>query len=181
MTFMELAGKRRSVRKYSGERVGREVLDRLAEAVRLAPSASNRQPWRIVFVDEPALREEIAQATFDPLISFNKFVPGAPALAVFVIEAPRLLNRAAASLKKRDLPLIDIGIAAEHFCLEAAEQGLGTCMLGWFDEGRIKKLLGIPKELRLGLVVTIGFPAPTEGIRPRSRKSLDEIRSYNRY
>ena len=77
--------------------------------------------------------------------------------------------------------LIDIGIAAEHLRLRAAELGLGTCMMGWFDERRIKRLLRMPSSSRVGLVVAIGHPAESIAARPKNRKALAEIRSYDSY
>jgi nitroreductase len=179
--FMELVRARRSVRSYQDRAVEREKLDELAQALRLAPSASNQQPWRMILVDEPKLKDEVARATFGGAINFNKFTVGAPVLAVFVIEPPRLLNQIGASLQGREYPLIDIGIGAAQLCLRAAELGLGTCMLGWFDESKIKKLLGIPSGRRIGLVVTIGYPANGGNAGEKARKSLDEVRSYNAY
>jgi len=179
--FMTLARTRRSVRSYQSRPVEREKLEDLAEALRLAPSASNQQPWRIVFVDKVGLKDRVAAATYGPTSGFNRFTPGAPVLAVIVIEPPRLLNQIGAALKRRQYPLIDIGIAAAHLCLRAVELGLGTCMLGWFDERKIKKLLGVPGRRRIGLVVTIGYPAGETPVADKKRKGIDEVRAFNSY
>ena len=80
---------------------------------------------------------------------------------------------------RKHFPLIDIGIAAEHICLQAAAEGLGTCMLGWFDETKVKKLLNIPKSKRVPLIITLGYPASET--REKRRKNLDNITSYNNY
>jgi nitroreductase len=160
MDFKELMLKRRSVRRYEQKPVDRAFLETLAEAVRLAPSASNQQPWRLVFVDEPGLCRQVAEATFSGMISFNRFAVS-PGLAVLCRRKPRVLNQVAGLMKKLDWTLLDTGIAAEHLCLQAAELGLGTCMLGWFNEASIKKLLGIPRGTGIGLVITIGWPAET--------------------
>lgn len=183
MDFMDLMLHRRSVRRYEQKPVDRTMLEALAEAVRLAPSASNQQPWRLVYVDEPELRMKVAQATFNGVVSFNRFAVGAPVLAVLCRAKPRVLNRIAGVMKGLDWTLLDTGIAAEHLCLQAAELGLGTCMLGWFDEARIKSLLGIPRNTSIGLVITIGWPAETTTTSSmvKRRKSIDEVRSYNQY
>jgi nitroreductase len=181
MEFMELALKRSSVRSYSGEGVDRATLDLIAEAVRIAPSASNQQPWKIVYVDDPASREKLARSTFGPSANFNRFALEAPVLAVLCQERPRLLNRVGSLAKRRDWTLVDIGIAAEHLCLRAVELGLGTCMMGWFDERRVKRLLRMPASSRVGLVVAIGHPAASIAARPKNRKTLEEIRSYGSY
>src|SRR5208337_189663 len=158
MRLMSLITSRRSVREYAAEAVEPGQIDLCVEAARLAPSASNGQPWRFVIVDDPPLKDMVAKATFGPGSAFNRFAPQAPVLVVLVIEPSSTLNRIGAAIKRRSYPLIDIGIAAEHFCLQAAELGLGTCMMGWFDEGRIKRLLGIPASRRIGLVISVGHP-----------------------
>jgi len=181
MALMELIRERRSVRAYSSQAVERDKLEALAEAVRLAPSASNSQPWHLILVDDPELKDSVARATFSKVLNFNRFAVGAPAFAVLVLEEPPLLTKTGSILKRRDFPLIDIGIAAAQLCLRATELGLGTCMLGWFDERRIQRLLGIPRRKRLALVVTIGYPANDTPVREKNRKTLDSMRTYNGY
>ncbi|MGD9948177.1 MAG: nitroreductase family protein [Desulfobulbus sp.] len=182
MDFSSLLLTRQSVRRYSDKPVEPEKIDQLIEAVRLAPSASNSQPWKLIIVTDSALREQVARATFSPLVSFNKFVPQAPILAVLVIEKPKIITQIGGRLKGRDFPLIDIGIAAEHFCLQAAELGLGTCMLGWFDEPTVQRLLQIPKNRRIGLLIALGYGDDvTTPPRPKIRKSSEEMCSFNRY
>ncbi len=182
MDFSALLLNRQSVRRYSDKPVAPEIIDQLIEAVRLAPSASNSQPWKLIMVTDPALKEEVAQATFSPLVSFNKFVPQAPVLAVLVIERPKIITQIGGHLKDRDFPLIDVGIAAEHFCLQAAELGLGTCMLGWFDEPAVQRLLRIPKNRRIGLLITLGYSVDESGTpRPKIRKPREEMCSFNSY
>lgn len=76
---------------------------------------------------------------------------------------------------------MDIGIAAEHFCLQATELGLGTCMLGWFDESGIKKLLQIPKNKSLALLITLGYPPEAYRQRQKIRKNFEEVVRFNGY
>lgn len=180
MDFLKLAQTRQSVRNYSNETIEKEKLERCLEAARLAPSASNSQPWTFVVVDEPALKEKIARETYSQLVSFNKFAVQAGAIVVIVMEKPKLIAQIGGAIKKKEYSLIDIGIAAEHFCLQAAEEGLGTCMLGWFNEEPIKSLLRIPHSKTIGLLVTIGYPS-NQDIRDKNRKSIDEFRKYNIY
>jgi nitroreductase len=181
MKFIELASARRSVRKYSPRAVEAEKIDLCVEAARLAPSASNGQPWRFVLIDEGALKDAVAKATFGPGATFNRFAVEAPILVALVIEPSTALNRIGAVVKRRRYPLIDIGIAAEHFCLQAAELGLGTCMIGWFDERRIARLLGVPRSRRLGLVIALGYPDGADAPRAKSRKDTGRILGRNRY
>ena len=180
MKFLELAEKRFSVRKYKNQAVEHEKIQRCLDAAWLAPSASNSQPWKYVVVNDPGLKEQVARETYSKLVSFNKFVHQAPVIVVFVIEKPKLITQIGGRLKNKEYPLIDIGITAEHFCLQAVEEGLGTCMLGWFNEKPLKLLLGIPKNKTIGLVVTLGYP-DYEKIPTKKRKDKSDVISFNRY
>ena len=147
----------------------------------MAPSACNAQPWRFVVVDDPSLRESVAGHTFGSVVTFNRFAVQAPVLVVVVVEEGRVVPKLGGLLKDTRYSLMDIGIAAEHFCLQAAEQGLGTCMLGWFDERGVRRLLGIPASRRVALVITVGYAADPQAPRQRGRKTIDKIRTYNGY
>ncbi len=172
---------RQSVRKYDSRPVEKEKVLRCLEAARLAPSASNSQPWTFVVVDDPVLKDKVAKETFDTIARFNKFTVQAPVLVVFVIERPKLITQIGAAIKNKEYPLIDIGIAAEHFCLQAAGEGLGTCMLGWFNEKPIKELLKIPEKKTIGLVVTLGYPEDDYPLREKIRKKFDKVVKFNSY
>ncbi len=181
MKFIELITKRQSDRKYISDPIEKEKLDRCLEAARLAPSASNSQPWTFVTVTNPELKEKVALQTFSKLVTFNKFVVQAPVLIVMVLEKPKLVTRIGGAIKSMQYPMIDIGIAAEHFCLQAAEEGLGTCMLGWFNEKPIKELLNIPKNKTIGLIITVGYTPKDYKLRTKIRKGFDEVVRYNSY
>jgi len=180
MKFLDLVKKRQSVRKYLYKPVEREKIERCLEAAQLAPSASNSQPWSFIVIDDPRLKEAVARKTFDRVISFNRFSLQAPVLIILISERPGFLNKVAEAIKDKQFSLIDIGITAEHLCLQAAEEGLGTCMLGWFNEKGVKNLLNIPLSKRVELIITVGYPESNQ-IRPKKRKSIDQIRSYNSY
>ncbi|MBN2668517.1 MAG: nitroreductase family protein [Bacteroidales bacterium] len=181
MKFSELVNTRQSVRQYSNKPIDRTLIAEIVESCRLAPSASNSQPWKLIIVDEPQLKNEVAEATYSKAVSFNKFAPQAQAIAVIVIEKPRLITQVGGFLKNREFPLIDIGIIAEHFCLQAAELGIGTCMLGWFNEKKIKNLLKIPKSKRIGLVITLGYAPEEYKLREKIRKQTTEMSAFNAY
>jgi len=181
MNFTELALQRQSVRKYITTEVEKEKIDKIIEACRIAPSASNSQPWKIIMVNKPELKNKIAEATYSKAVAFNKFAPDAGAIAVFVIEKPRLITQIGGFLKNREFPLIDIGIVSEHFCLQATELGLGTCMMGWFDEKKIKSLLNIPRKKRIGLVISLGYAPKDYKLREKTRKTTEEMSSFNKY
>lgn len=179
--FIELVKTRQSVRKYADTKVEKEKLETCLEAARLAPSASNSQPWHFIVVDIAELKKKVAKETYDSLLIFNKFVDQAAVIIVMVLEKPKLITRIGSKIKKIEYPLIDIGIAAEHFCLQAAELGLGTCMIGWFNEKPIKKLLAIPRSKSIGLLISLGYPEEGYKLREKSRKSREEVISYNSY
>ena len=179
MTFIELARTRQSVRKYLNRPVEKEKIDLCIEAARIAPSACNAQPWKFIVVDEPVLKEKVAKATFSTVAPFNKFALQAPVMIVIVMEKPNLLSQFGGRVKDKDFYLFDIGITAEHFCLQAAELGLGTCMLGWFNEKEVVKLLGIPSKKRIGLLISLGYP--DSQLREKIRKPKDVMSSDNKY
>ncbi|KUK59556.1 MAG: Nitroreductase [Bacteroidetes bacterium 38_7] len=180
MSFLDLVKTRHSTRHFEDRPVEREKLENCLEAARLAPSASNSQPWTFIVVDDPKLKEEVARETYSPLVSFNKFVLKAGAIVVIVIEKSKMITQIGETIRKKEFPLIDIGIAAEHFCLQAQEERLGTCILGWFNEAPIKNLLHIPQSKTIGLLIAVGYPA-NETPKEKKRKPMDEFRKYNTY
>ncbi len=178
MKFLELVQQRFSARKYTEQPVEREKIDYCLEAARLAPSASNSQPWRFIVVDDTKMVEKVSKETYNKVVSFNKFVSKAQVVVVMIMEKPKLITQIGGKIKNKEYPLIDIGIAAEHFCLQATENGLGTCMLGWFNEKAIKGILNIPKGKTIGLLISVGYP-DYKKLPNKNRKSFDEIVSYN--
>lgn len=179
-SFLEMVRQRESVRAYRNDLVDRAVIDRCLEAARLAPSACNAQPWKFIVVDDPALKNSLADATQSRLIPMNHFTKQAPVHVVVIREKANLTSGLGQVIKDKEFPLTDLGLAVAHFCLQAVEEGLGTCILGWFDEKKVKELLGIPRSKRAELIITVGFPLQ-ETVREKRRKTMDEVRSFNRY
>jgi nitroreductase len=177
--MLELLRRRQSDRSYFDRPVEKEKLDRIAEAGRLAPSACNAQPWRFIFVDDPVLLGKLAEAASAKILGMNSFVGQAPVIIVIVREKANMSSRIGATIKNRDYSLIDIGIASENICLQAAAEGLGSCMIGWFDEKMVKKLLNIPGTKRVELLITIGYPAKEK--REKRRKPVSDVVSKNSY
>jgi len=179
--LLELIQKRQSDRKYTDRAIETEKLERCLEAARLAPSASNSQPWTFVVVNESELVKKIGRAAMGPLFSFNTFAAQAPVILVIVMEKPNILTEVGGRIKKKEYPLIDVGIAAEHFCLQAAEEGLGTCMLGWFDERKVKELLHVPEEKNIPLLITVGYTPENYRHRKKIRKKFETVVKFNNY
>jgi len=177
--ILELIVRRQSDRKYSKQPVEKEKLGRIIEAGRMAPSACNAQPWKFIVVDEPVLLGQIAEAASAKLLGMNGFVGQAPLMIVVVREQPNFTSKIGATIKNKGYSLIDIGIASENICLQAEAEGLGSCMLGWFDEPQVQKILGIPKTKRVELIITIGYPMSEK--REKKRKPAEVTVSYNKY
>lgn len=177
MSFLELVRARQSTRLYSSAEVPREAIERCLEAARLAPSACNAQPWRFIVVDRDPLRKELAQQAFSGLYAMNRFAAGAPVLIVVVTERSTYFARLGGQFRGVQYSLLDIGIACEHLILQAAEEGLGTCWLGWFNEKAVKRLLGLPRAAKVDVIISLGYPAEP-GLREKRRKPLEEIREY---
>lgn len=177
MNFQELITERQSTRKYLGKSVDKVLVEKCLEAARLAPSACNSQPWHFVVVDDKDKIKEIGEAAAS--LGMNKFAADVPVIVAVVLEKMNFTAKVGSILKNKDYCMLDLGIAVEHFCLQATEEGLGTCIIGWFDEKRVAKLLGVPKGKRIPLLLTLGYPDCE--LRKKVRKPLEEISSWNRY
>lgn len=177
--FLGIIRNRQSDRKYSPRAVEKDKLERIINAGRMAPSACNAQPWKFIVVDDKALLTELADAASAKLLGMNGFVGQAPVQIVIVRENPNFSSRIGGQIKNKDYSLIDIGIACQNICLQAEAEGLGSCMIGWFDEKRVRKLLNIPRSKRVELIITIGYSLSEK--REKRRKPPEETVSFNRY
>ena len=169
MDFLEIANLRQSCRSYDPEReVEQEKLNAILQALQLAPSACNGQPYHVTVCREEAAKSVAAACTG---MGMNKFALQAPILLV-ISEMPYVKTAAmAAKVKGNDYRSMDIGIAVAYITAEAATQGLGTCILGWFDDEKIRNICGLSRPVRL--VVTLGYAA--DAPRTKKRKELSEL------
>ena len=172
MNFLEIANTRQSCRSYDETRaVEPEKLNAVLEAARLAPSACNGQPYHFTVCRSQAARD--AALLTRGMGGMNKFAVQAPILIV-ISEKPYVKSAAlGAKVKNNDYRSMDIGIAAAYLTAEAAAQGLGTCILGWFDDEKLRALCGLEEPIRL--VITLGYPNPGDTLRPKKRKDLSEL------
>ena len=171
MNFNEIANARQSCRRYDPARpVEQEKLDAMLEAVRLAPSACNGQPYHLTVCRGDAARA-VAKATMG--MGMNKFAADAPVLIVISEEAYVKTAALGAKVKGNDYRSIDIGIMTAYLTAEAAAQGLSTCILGWLDDGKIRAAIGTEHPTRL--VITLGYAGADEKQRPKKRKDLGEL------
>ena len=174
MNFTEIANNRQSCRSYDKTReVEPEKLDSILNSARLSPSACNGQPYHFT-VCQGETAAAVAKATQG--MGMNKFASDATVLIV-ISEKPYVRSAAlGAKVKGNDYRSIDIGIAAAYITAEAAAQGLGSCILGWFDDEKIRGICDIDGAVRL--VITIGYPNPDDKLRTKKRKDMDELVSY---
>lgn len=174
--FSELAKIRQSDRKYKTQAVEKEKIIKCLETARLSPSANNSQPWKFVVVDDFDKKEQLAECSIG--LGMNKFTHQSPVMIAVVLEKQNFMSSIGSIIKNKDYCLFDLGIAVNQFCLQAAALGLGTCIIGWFDEKKIKEILGV-KNRRIPLLISLGYPdAPT---REKVRKPLETMSSWNSY
>ena len=170
MNFTEIAQARQSCRSYDESLpVEEEKLASILEVARIAPSACNGQPYHLTVCHGQAAKD-VAMACRG--LGMNKFAVQAPVMIV-ISEEPYVKSAAmGAKIKGNDYRSIDIGIVAAYITAEAAAQGLGTCILGWLDDARIREICGLQYPVRL--VITLGYPKEDK-LREKKRKDLSEL------
>ncbi len=171
MNFTEIAENRQSCRSYDAVRaVEQEKLDRILESARLSPSACNGQPYQITVCKGEAAKK-VAKATQG--MGMNQFATDAPVLLV-LSEMPYVSSAAlGAKVKKNDYRSIDIGILSAYITAEATAQGLGTCILGWLEDRKIREICGLDGAVRL--VITLGYASEDDRLRTKKRKDSSEL------
>ena len=169
MDLCEAIKSRYSVRSYLNRPVEQEKLDRILDAARLAPSGSNRQPWKFVVVRGAEMRKKLV-----PACSNQEFVGQAPV----VIAGVGLMPDRIMSCGVPGDP-VDVAIALEHVALAATAEGLGTCWIGSFHQDQIRTLLGIPANAKVIEVMTLGYPA--DHPQPKTRKPMKELVCYDQW
>ena len=171
MNFTVIAENRQSCRSYNPEReIEAEKLEKILNSARLAPSACNGQPYQITVCRGEAAKK-VAKATQG--MGMNKFASDAPILLV-ISEMPYVASAAfGAKVKKNDYRSIDIGIVTAYITAEAAAQGIGSCILGWLDDDKIREICSLDEPVRL--VITLGYPKDDDKLRPKKRKDIDEL------
>ena len=171
MNFKEIAETRQSCRKYDPSRaVEQEKINAILESARLSPSACNGQPYHIT-VCKGESAKKVAKATMG--MGMNKFASDAPVL--LVISEENYVKSAAlgAKMKNNDYRSIDIGILSAYITAEATAQGLGTCILGWFEDKDIREICSLSHPVRL--VITVGYQHPDDKLRVKKRKDMEEL------
>lgn len=173
MDIFQVFRDRRSIRKYRDTPVEQEKIEQVLDAARLAPSWKNLQCWRFLVLTDADRRARVLEAFPDDNPG-TKAIAGAPVVIV-------ACGNPAESDVENGIPYfaVDVAIAFEHICLAAHALGLGTCWMGWYDEDRLKRALGIPDEIRIVGITPLGHP--DQEPKPRPRKQLSEIACYNQW
>ena len=181
MDLLNLIKHRQSARDFLDRPVEREKIMMCLEAARLAPSACNSQPWKFVVVDDRQLKNRLCDAAFSGIYSMNAFCKMAPVMVVIISERSKFLARIGEMFRGTKYYLIDIGIAGEHFVLQAEDLGLGTCWIGWFNERAVKSILNIPQRKRIDILIALGYYDKEKVHSEHGRESIDKIASFNSY
>ncbi len=168
MELMKAIQGRRSTRSFLDRPVEEEKLRDVLEAGRLAPSARNMQDWRFIVVRDEATRQQLAEAARN-----QEFVGQAPVVIAACGTSDLVMTCGQFAYA------LDVAIAVDHMTLAAFSLGLGTCRIGAFYEGKVKKILGVPEEVRVVALLPLGYPAGP--VRATPRKSLEEVVAYERW
>ncbi|MFH1109715.1 MAG: nitroreductase family protein [Planctomycetota bacterium] len=176
MNVLEAIRMRRSVRAYASKPIPPDVLDRLRQALRFAPSACNLQPWRFIFVFDPQIRQRLAQAAQEQL-----FIADAPLIVAGCGLPQQAYKAMGGSGNSAD---IDVTIALDHLTLAAVAEGLGTCWIGAFDESETKRVLCVPRQAKVVALMPVGYPATAElisAVDNSQRKTGSEVFAIDRF
>ena len=159
MELRDVIAKRRSIREYSKRKVGQAKVRRLQKALQMAPSGGNRQNYQFIFVTDQEKRQQIAAKA-----GHQQFLFDAPLIVAAVCKPGAEFN---------------VAIAIDHMILVATDEGLGSCWIGWFEHGPVRRILGIPRSQAVPILVTVGYAAETPKARPR--KPLAELIATDAY
>lgn len=156
MELFDVILRRRSIRRFGSASVSDDELSRLLEAARWAPSGGNRQSWCFIAVRDPRMIRAVKM--------FAEGLYGWPPLIIAVCSK---------EAGHRARLLLDIGMAVENMLLMATDLGLGGCAIGSFSEEPVKKLLGVPDDVKMVLLISLGRPEGEPSVPPK--KDLSEI------
>ena len=176
MSVLDVIERRRSVRSYDSKPIDPELMAKLRDALRLAPSACNKQPWKFILVSDQAVQDKLAVAA-----QGQSFIAEAPVIVVGCGSPADAYKNMGGYWNSVE---IDVAIALDHLTLAAAEAGLGTCWIGAFDEAEVKKLLGIPDDVKVVAMTPVGFPSSPDlihAVDASGRKPEDKVFSTDRF
>jgi len=173
MDVLEAIKQRRSIRTFKREDISAEIVEKLIEAARWAPSAGNVQPWEFIIVRKPEIKRKLAEAALN-----QSFIEEAP--VVIVVCANEVRSSQGYGVRGKTLYCIqDTAAAIQNIHLAACALGLGTCWVGAFKEEKAREILKIPNGIRPVALIPVGYPA--EYPKPRSRRPINEIVHYETF
>jgi len=164
MSLIEVVLSRRSIRRYEQKEIPRDVLDKILEAGRQAPSAANKQPWHFIVLTDSKIKRELSKGLF------NRFIKDAPVTVVGCTHKDLIAGK---------WSLVSTTIALQNMVIAAWAMGIGSCWIGDFKEEKVKRLLSIPENWNVGALVSFGYPA--EKPHSRKKKSMEEIVGFNKF
>ena len=175
-SVLDLASQRFSCRSYKPNTVPPEVIEKIVEAARLAPSACNRQPWRFTIVTDPEIRRQLAREGILPGLGMT-WLADAPVKLVLGLKKSLVTHKVAPLISGVDYSMLDIGIAGEHAVLQATEFGLGSCWIGWINQKTTRQIVNWPPEIIPQAFITIGWP----NTLPENRAPRLDIREISQW
>ncbi len=174
MEFYEVLRTRRSVRSYRPDPIPEDVLKRVLDAARMAPSGLNIQPWKFIVIRNKEIKEKVAKACNN-----QSFISEAPVVIVacgYDIEYDRGGYMGELSM------IMDVSIAMTHLILAARAEGLGTCWIGAFSNKELKRILNVPENYNVVAITPLGYPKSENAfIETTRRKPLEEIVCYEKF
>lgn len=168
---MDAIRTRRSIRRYKPAPVPESVLKEVLNAARLAPSADNAQPWKMVVVRDEQIKVRLAAAS-----NGQKFIAQAPLVLVACGLPDEAFQTVGGYMSSH---VMDATIALDHLTLAAHALGLGTCWIAWFKEDKVREILGIPEDVRVIALTPLGYPDETPDKTPR--KNIEELVTFEKY
>ena len=180
MEFKNVIKSRESIRDYSDRKVEDEKINYVLECARFAPSWTNKQCWKFIIVKDKKIINDLSKTSI-----INRWLKNVP-IIIIACGNPK------ESGYRNDISyfIVDVSIALEHLVLAATDKGLGTCWIGGFNEKKVKKILGIPDNIRVVALTQLGYPAEKKHIigkiakivtQSKKRKSMDEIIHINKW
>lgn len=179
MELMECIKSRRSVRKYTDEPITHEVIEEIIDAARFSPSWKNTQIVRYNIIEDKEIMNKIAT---DCVLGFEfntKTLSRATSILVvsYITKRCGYERDGSFSTAKEDRwEMFDAGVATQTFCLAAHDKGVGTCIMGIFDEEKIAELIGLPENQKIGAVIAMGYPVFSPDAPPR--KEVNDLVKY---
>ena len=171
MNFSHMVSLRESCRNFKTDPIPKEQLISIIETARIAPSACNSQPWHLTLAMGESAKK-VASCTQE--LGMNRFTDNCPAFIVISEEPATLSAKLGGAVKNQQYAQMDIGILTAHICYAAQDFGISSCILGWFNEERLREVTGIQKNRRIRLVIALGYAASDE-LRAKKRKELSDI------